>query len=121
MLRRAHISSPFARIIGHVHGLILLTDGPNELPDVKGAGLKPAPTKFRGLPEIVRAFKTFSARAINQRQASSGGSVWQRNYYEHVVRDENDLNRIRKYIADNPACWAEDSNNPEILDRRGGF
>ena len=39
--------------------------------------------------------------------------VWQRNYYEHVIRDEETLNRIRQYIADNPARWGEDPENPD--------
>ena len=38
--------------------------------------------------------------------------VWQRNYYEHIIRDEADLNRIRTYIAENPSKWAEDPENP---------
>jgi putative transposase len=103
----------FVVMPNHVHGIILLAD------DWEGAGLKPAPSlKMHALPEIIRAFKTFSARTINDRQGSRGESVWQRNYYEHVVRDENDLSRIRQYIVDNPACWAEDSNNPVVWDRR---
>ena len=40
------------------------------------------------------------------------GRLWQRNYYEHVIRDEEDLNHIREYIGNNPALWAEDENNP---------
>jgi hypothetical protein len=39
--------------------------------------------------------------------------VWQRNYYEHVIRNENELARIREYIANNPAQWALDRENPE--------
>jgi REP element-mobilizing transposase RayT len=39
-------------------------------------------------------------------------NVWQRNYYEHVIRDEDDLNRIRQYIMENPLQWAEDEENP---------
>ena len=39
--------------------------------------------------------------------------VWQRNYYDHVIRDEVDLNRIREYVANNPAKWAKDAENPE--------
>jgi REP element-mobilizing transposase RayT len=38
--------------------------------------------------------------------------VWQRNYHEHIIRNENDLNRIREYIVGNPARWAEDEENP---------
>ena len=41
-----------------------------------------------------------------------GLPVWHRNYYEHVIRDEADLNRIREYINGNPARWAEDEENP---------
>ena len=37
---------------------------------------------------------------------------WQRNYYERIVRNEDELNRIRQYIRDNPEKWAEDKNNP---------
>lgn len=70
------------------------------------AGLEPAPT--HGLPEIVRQFKTFSAKIINQTRKISGRSVWQRNYYEHIIRDDNDLNRIREYIINNPVKWEED-------------
>jgi REP element-mobilizing transposase RayT len=88
--------------------------GPCSTPsNVKRAGLKPAPTNLRhGLPEIVRAFKTFSSRRVNEHRATHGQPLWQRNYYEHVIRNDVDLNRIRQYIADNPARWAFDHNNP---------
>lgn len=83
----------------HMHGIIIIKDS-------VGAGSKPAPT--HGLPEIVRQFKTFSAKRINQTRKISGRSVWQRNYYEHIVRDDTDLNRIREYIVNNPVKWLED-------------
>jgi REP element-mobilizing transposase RayT len=105
----------FVVMPNHVHGIIMLMDGANGVPS--GAKLKSAPTKFHALPEIVRAFKTFSARAINNHRRSGGMSLWQRNYYEHIIRDEKDLDRIRRYIAENPSRWAEDSNNPAIWDR----
>ena len=44
---------------------------------------------------------------------SRGTPVWQRNYYDHVIRDAAALNHIRQYIAENPARWAEDPENPE--------
>ena len=47
------------------------------------------------------------------------GRLWQRNYYEHIIRDEDNLNRIRQYIADNLVCWAEDENNPIRMADRG--
>ena len=82
---------------------------------VVGAGFKPAPTptKRHGLPEIVRAFKTFSARRINESRRTPGESVWQRNYYDRIIRDEDELNRIREYIIDNPLKWDLDNDNPQ--------
>jgi putative transposase len=43
---------------------------------------------------------------------TSTSPVWQRNYYEHVIRDEEALHRLREYIRDNPASWADDEENP---------
>ena len=99
----------------HVHGIAILE---SDSVDHVGAGLKPAPTTRHGLPEIVRAFKTFSARRINAVQETIGTALWQRNYYEHVIRDEGALNRIRQYITDNPARWHEDPENPDAVRRR---
>ncbi|HSV74411.1 MAG TPA: transposase, partial [Chthonomonadales bacterium] len=81
------------------------------------AGSEPAPTadtppKRYALPEIIRQFKTFAARRINDWRGTAGTPVWQRNYYEHIVRDEQSLNRIRQYISDNPPRWAYDRENP---------
>jgi len=63
------------------------------------------------LPEIVRQFKTFSGRAINILRGTVGVSVWQRNYDEHVTRNDQALNRIRQYIVDNPMRWHLDRKN----------
>ena len=79
----------------HVHGVSWLTE----------RGRCP-------LSEIIRRFKTRSARRINERRNSTGIPLWQRDYWEHIIRNEDDLNRIRQYIIDNPAKWAEDADNP---------
>ena len=110
----------FVIMPNHVHGIITI---PGAADFDVGAGLKPAPTgpvsaKRHGLPEIVRGFKTFSSRRINRFRKSPGQPVWQRNYYEHVVRGDADLDRIRKYVQDNPAKWAEDSDNPHNFGKR---
>ena len=102
----------FTVMPNHVHGIIIITD--------VGAGLKPAPTnatnqqsiRRHGLPEVVRAFKTFSSRRINALRGTPGVPIWQRNYYDHVVRSEETLNRIREYITTNPLRWALDRENP---------
>ena len=57
------------------------------------------------LPEIVRGFKTFSTRRINEARRSPGSKIWQRSFYDHIVRSEADLQRIRQYVFDNPGNW----------------
>jgi putative transposase len=95
----------------HVHGIFMITGNPNV-----GAGLKPAPTSKRhALPEIVRALKPFSSRRINEIRRTPGTPVWQRNYYEHVIRNEIDLEDTREYIQNNPLKWLEDENHPSNI------
>ena len=98
----------------HVHGVLWIAE---PFDASVRAGLKPAPTQGPGgggawgrvhsLSEVVRGFKTFSARRINEARGTPGAAVWQRGFYEHVVRGEADLDRIRFYIERNPARWAE--------------
>jgi REP element-mobilizing transposase RayT len=111
----------FVVMPNHIHGIIVLVD-------VVGAGLRPAPTtapattpttgKRHDLPEIVRAFKSFSARRINGIRQTPGVPVWQRNYYEHIIRDENELNCIREYVMSNPVQWQYDREIPDRLPDR---
>jgi|WetSurMetagenome_2_1015567.scaffolds.fasta_scaffold39898_2 putative transposase len=62
------------------------------------------------LGEVVRAFKAISTRLIHQ-HAMPGAAVWQRNYYESIIRDEDSLNRVRAYVSANPARWLTDRDN----------
>jgi REP-associated tyrosine transposase len=69
------------------------------------------------LPEIVQWFKTMTTneyiRCVKQHGwPPFAGKLWQRNYYEHIVRSENELNRIREYITNNPKQWESDRENP---------
>lgn len=63
-----------------------------------------------GLPEVVRVLKTFSARRINASRGTQGAAVWQRNYYERIIRNERALKNVREYIQTNPQAW---QNNPK--------
>lgn len=73
-----------------------------------GSEPAPTPTKRHPLSEIVRQLKTFSARRINERRATPGTPVWQRNYWEHIIRDEKSYANIAAYIVNNPAIWQQD-------------
>ena len=69
------------------------------------------------LPTIIQWFKTMTTNEYMRGVKTQGwtpfrGQLWQRNYYEHVVRDEESLNQIRQYILDNPARWEFDRENP---------
>jgi len=64
------------------------------------------------LSKMIGRFKMVSAKNINLVRATSGLAVWQRNYHEHIIRNEASLNRIRQYIVDNPAQWEFDEENP---------
>jgi len=78
------------------------------------AGLEPAPTRNLGLSEVVRQLKTFSARRINELRNMPGFPVWQRNYYEHIISNEDELNAIREYSCANPKNWDIDTENPNF-------
>jgi len=79
----------------HLHGVIIIT----------------ASESKQTLGSIVGSFKSSTSRLINAMQKTKGIPIWQRNYYEHIIRNEEDLNRIREYIANNPSQWNEDDEN----------
>lgn len=64
------------------------------------------------IPLVVGYFKMNTAKRINEILGSEGIPVWQRNYYEHIIRDEEEHNRIHLYIEANIDNWAEDDENP---------
>jgi len=104
----------FVIMPNHFHGIVVIADVGADLcvgPDSEGAHIG-AP-----LPAIVQWFKTMTTNEYLRGVKTSGwapfqGHLWQRNYYEHVIRDEESLNRIREYILNNPAQWALDPENP---------
>ena len=81
----------------HLHGVVGITDRASSKP----------------LGQLIGAFKVLSTRRANAIRRTVRAMLWQRNYYEHVVRTEADLERIREYIAMNPARWSDDPENPD--------
>lgn len=87
----------------------------------------PRGPKRRSVGAVVGVFKSAVTRRLNDERGmmndgctagTHGSSVWQRNYYEHIIRDRTALHRIRQYIIDNPAHWAEDGENPDYIYER---
>jgi len=68
------------------------------------------------IPTIVRTYKAAVTRRIGREHNAAG--IWQRNYYEHIIRNDQDWDRIHRYIESNPSMWAEDEENPAI-NRKG--
>src|SRR5258706_14278494 len=85
----------------HLHGIIVII----------GDQLVRARHASPLLGRLVGSFKSAAARRINQCSDSDDSPVWQRNYYEHVIRSEQALNRIREYIRNNPQEWSSDREN----------
>jgi putative transposase len=93
----------FVIMPNHIHGLIVFS---RPVGDELKLGVKVP--GGRTVSEIVRAFKTFSARRINESTGATGKPVWQRGYFEHIVRTDKALKNIRQYIRDNPGDWEKD-------------
>jgi REP element-mobilizing transposase RayT len=67
------------------------------------------------IPTIVRSYKSAVTKRINECHGTPGAPVWQRGYYEHIIRNHESLNRIREYIMNNPLQWALDRENPDAM------
>jgi len=116
-----HVSlDAFVVMPNHFHGIVWIHEQP-AAGYVDAQHVAPQRRDGRHLPRvlpgslgaIVRSFKAASTKTINELRGSPGGTVWQRNYYDRIVRNEDELNRIRQYIIDNPLKWATDPENPE--------
>ncbi len=109
----------------HVHFIVWLIDEDREAQGGPPPAPTAAPKGHRALGNVVGAFKTVSARSINALRNSFGQHVWQRNYFERVIRDEEELSRIRQYIRDNPLAEHDHGQSDDLAAawepvRRGG-
>ncbi|GAB4356736.1 MAG: hypothetical protein Kow0060_09640 [Methylohalobius crimeensis] len=124
----------------HIHGIIAIVGaGPCACPDScacpdpgqprgvaptghgqSGRGQPRGVAPTLSLPDVVHRFKTMTTKRYTDGVKQHGwppfpGKLWQRNYYERIIRNENELNRIREYIIHNPLKWEDDPENPNIL------
>jgi REP element-mobilizing transposase RayT len=104
----------------HIHGIVFVGAGPSACAEPEGQPRGVAPTEnvsVVSLPDVVHRFKTLTTKQYIdgvKRFAWQpfASRFWQRNYFEHVIRNEESLARIRQYIHDNPARWEFDRENP---------
>jgi REP element-mobilizing transposase RayT len=111
----------FVVMPNHVHGIIwIVGDGDGGvvgIENIVGAQRRCAPTATGHdgggvTTTVVRSFKSATTKRINEHR-STLGAVWQRNYYEHIIRNEESLQCIRRYIQANPLRWHLDRENPD--------
>ncbi len=109
----------------HVHGIIVITSAvavgavlvpAHGVPVHNGLTTRVAPT----VGDIVGAFTSITTVMYTRGVKQSGwlsfhSRSWQRNYYEHIIRDDESLERIREYIANNPLQWTKEHENPTMI------
>jgi REP element-mobilizing transposase RayT len=103
----------------HLHGIIFISPDNIISTDCRG-GSRTAPTgesRIKPLGRLIGAFKTITTKQINFARKTRGAPFWQRNFYEHVIRDDLSLNRIREYVVTNPLQWDLDRENPQAQGR----
>ena len=98
----------FVVMPNHVHGVVIFTDN-------VGAGQSrpyvSTPTGKPALGHVIRHFKYQSTMQINDKRGMPPIPIWQRNYFERIIRNSDEQERIRRYIIENPERWDEDSQN----------
>ena len=112
----------FVIMPNHMHGIIVITDGRGTAEnrnDYDGESPRRAPTREQfqkpvkgSVATIVRSYKSAVAYRINLMRRTQGIPVWQRNYWEHIIRNQQDLQNKTDYIEANPILWNEDDENP---------
>ncbi len=94
----------------HLHGIIVIAD------EYCRGGSRTAPTQQRKpIGRLIGVFKTVSTKHINNIRNTPGLPVYQRNYYEHIIRNEESLTQIRQYLLNNPGQWEFDRENPNAV------
>lgn len=102
----------FVFMPNHLHGIIVLADNVGARHVVPLQGEEFGKPTSGSVATIVRSFKAAVSKRIRKSSRLADERIWQRNYYEHVIRDEKSLNSIRQYIQANPANWESDVENP---------
>lgn len=115
----------FVVMPNHIHGIMWITNegpyrlhpgtGKNDIDVQRRDGQLPIPTKeikFETLSNIIGAFKTTAATRINKLRGLIGIAVWQKSFYDRIVRNDGELQRIQEYILNNAFKWVDDRDNP---------
>ena len=111
----------FVVMPNHVHGIVIIREN-YDIPAVGAHGCAPLPEpnnrasqtthrKPRSLGSFIAGYKSIVTRRVNAHFGTIGVPLWQRNYYERIIRNENEWDRARRYIQNNPLNWELDTEN----------
>ena len=120
-VRKNVVLDKFVVMPDHVHVLFWIVDEDNHPTDTPVACLDGVNARRFGnsipgsVSTIMRQYKSLVTKQINRIRNTPGASVWQRNFYERVVRDEREANNTRRYINNNPMQWHLDRLNPDNM------
>jgi putative transposase len=113
-MRRGVMLDEFILMPNHLHGIIILNlpaDGPRGR-EIETSGVRSFQAPSVGLEAIMRGFKSAVTSAVRKERPGMALQVWQRGYYDRIIRDERELERFRQYIACNLLQWELDRYFP---------
>lgn len=114
-LRKNVVMDAFIVMPNHLHGIISIVEGSESHTETASSAEAFGKPTSNSIPTIVRLFKASTTTQINSSLNMKDKPVWQRNYYEHVIRGERDLEQIREYITYNASKWDSDNENPRNI------
>ena len=99
----------------HFHGIVIIENhvGANDNHHVRANGRSPLRMKPKSLSSLMSGFKSITTKKIDILRDSPGTPLWQRNYYEHIIRNPDAMDKIRQYIIHNPVSWQIDQLHPD--------
>ncbi len=112
-LRKEICINEYVVMPNHLHIIVSIVGANGRSPLQKHTTFRMKP---KSLSSFMSGFKSTVTKQINILRKTPGTPFWQRNYYEHIIRNEKKLNKIREYIINNPLKWLLDRENP---DRKG--
>ncbi|MDD5290722.1 MAG: hypothetical protein PHZ04_01270 [Patescibacteria group bacterium] len=127
IIRKEIILDYFIIMPNHLHAIVIINNNSVETNgrfpvgvEMNGrSSLQYYKNNFRmekkSISSLMAGFKSITAKIINEKRNQPGAKIWQDNYYDRIIRNEDESNRIRQYIIDNPYKWALDRNNPKNL------
>ncbi len=123
VIRKELFRDEFVIMPNHIHGIVIIKDQnktPNPINNVETHGRASQSNRVslprtnrlpKSISSFIAGFKSAMTKSINEFRQTPGMSLWQSRFYDHIIRDEKSLNKIRNYIVNNPINWQTDELN----------